>query len=201
MHPEFLRLAEGHPKTLEIVPWRGGEWDLSDDVLYGQAESLQLGFDTIEKLKLRPEFVLYPDHDELLPDRLEEAMDAVDWSSVSAMDFHFVMSYEDVDHVVLPSWPQFPHTKILRWEHGIDFISFCRFCRPSNFDRRRCMSMYPLRHLFYVTEEVRKHTRMRAGFGIWKAIQNKEVIRLLPDMTCKDFFRAEMLWYLRNCNE
>lgn len=156
----FVRsLAERHPKCIRVHV---------DNEPWDNAGSLDRAFREIDAI--RPETVLYTDHDELLPARYAEAFTAWQQSGAFVAAFQFMLTWGDLDHVVAQAGRNHWHGKLLRWREGIRFLPDRGCCFPVGAGRWFAMP-YPIRNISLTTREMR-HKRLVAG-GARRVVKEK----------------------------
>lgn len=148
----------------------------------------------------KPEIVIMPDADEMLP--APEILNPVIehwrtiWDERPTMSFRMLQAYGDMKHVLAENvafvnW----HCKIIRWSPGISYLDgYAGWCWPSSLYRRkkyRCQ--YPLLHLPYITEAMRrkriarKQTTTRGQWPWWE--RPRESMPYDPYMTYQEWER------------
>jgi len=151
---ETMERATAHPKcraTAQYIKrWR-------------QETTLNAMFELIAPFE--PTYVIYPDEDEILPDHFPEEFEAAQAKQAASIRFYFVHSWGKPDLICDHVRRYLPHTKVVRWQEGIEFKSRTQ-CRPEGYDvLPSYKSAYPLRHLAFMTPEWRKERAARHG---WK---------------------------------
>jgi len=181
--------------TVTKPNWHGitgyiGEWS--------QARTLDACMRLADQIK--PEIVVLPDADEMLPapDRLNPIID--EWRKVwdvrPTMSFRMLQAYGDMDHVLAENvafvnW----HCKIIRWRPGISYLDgYAGWCWPSQLYRQkkfRCP--LPLLHLPYMTEAMRqkrlarREVTTRGQWAWWE--RPRKSMPYDPDMTYAEWER------------
>jgi len=144
--------------------------------------------------RFKPEILIMPDADEMLPEMDVLAPYIDEWREVwdvrPTMSFRMLQAYGDAEHVLAENvafvnW----HCKIIKWEPGISYLDgYAGWCWPSQLYRRkkfRCP--YPLLHLPYITEEMRQkrlarpHTTTRGQWAWWE--RERRTMPYDPHMT------------------
>lgn len=191
-HPRFVALAHSHPKTLDVI---------ERDRAFENIESLNFCFGRIARYE--PEFVLYPDHDELLPALLSDFMEELDWSKVNGVEFNFVTTLDDTMHLAVPGAPQMPHAKVLKWRKDLAFkmppSGDPVYAKPINYTADSYSACpYPLRHLFCMTRGIRVQRLMspqvhNVRTALFFAEMNHYKIPYRHDMTYAEYEHASEL--------
>lgn len=183
--PELISLAEKCPKAREI--WR-------DDERWSNGPSLDRAFRHVDSaLGLSPgDISLYTDHDELLPDRYAECVEAWTRSDRPLAAFQFLFTWADVEHVVAPQVPIkcWWHGKAVRWRPGISFLPYRGCCMPNGV-WPIFRAPYPLRHLCFTTAEMRRKRlacpRRRRHDRAWIEAADNPTLPYDPNMTFTAF--------------
>lgn len=178
------RIAESHPQTIQVhtdnEPWRNGP-------------SLDRCFRLLDRL--RPETVLFTDHDEMLPVRFAECLDEWHKSGRPMAAFQYLFTWGDPETVVARRMKCWWHAKLIRWEEGIRFLPYRGCCLPANYGMRQaCRVSYPLRHLCFTTKVMRekrlKCRRRRRHDRAWIEAETNPTIPYDPGMTFTDWVQV-----------
>lgn len=112
----------------------------------------------------RPEWVLFPDSDELLPHwRVPELLRTAAAAGRSAVAFPFLVPWESNRRVVNPKLvPTAPHVKACRWVPDLNFVGTGGFCVPEQHRQSTTHSVEALAHLYALTPGIRQ-LRKRLG--------------------------------------
>ena len=152
-----------------------------------QAGSLDAAMRMLDDVK--PDIVLLPDEDELLPERLPGEIDK--WRSVwdkrPSIRFPVVHCIESPYRILAERLDlHSPHCKAIRWSPGISYLDgYAGWCFPSShYRQKKYTCSYPLRHLAFMTEAQRK-MRMRAHRhgNPWYNRKTFPTMEYNPDMT------------------
>lgn len=148
-HPRFLELVSGHPKTLDV--FEAPLW-------VGNNTSLDKCFTYVDMIA--PDFVVYPDHDELLPVQTREMVESIDEMGCDGICFPMLMTVGSPDTILIPNNMP-PHVKALKWRKGYWFYRGNHkehpptMCAPQNPGMVYYHSPYPVRHLCVMTKDIR----------------------------------------------
>jgi len=151
---------------------------------------------------LSPAFVIALDSDLLLPDRFGDEFENFKSSNRWSMDFYNFECWGDMDHVVADAcYRADPHCMVLRWMPGLEIGGYHRAHRFRFWCGKRIYRCpYPMRHLAFMTPELRGRRFLRGmnaraksnwraeveGPRAW-AYNQHPAIPYDPDMGWKDY--------------
>ena len=102
--PETLRVLARHPKTVDVIEWTG-RWT--------QGPTLEALLSIVGKMS--PEFVFYPDDDELLPDEGNQMRELIrKQPTVAGLMFPMIYPWHDPDTIIAGMIDNH-HMKVCRW--------------------------------------------------------------------------------------
>jgi hypothetical protein len=184
----ILEAVQNHPKTTLVKNYE-----------YKWSQPLTLAALVELALKHKPEIILLPDEDEVFPDRLTEeiAKWRQVWDQHPTMSFQFFHSWSSPDRIISENVARVgKHCKVVHNVPGLLNMYLGRYagwCWPSLLYRQRKYHChYPLRHLAYMTEELRTRrlskVRPTTTTGWWQWYsRERETMPYDPDMTWKEW--------------
>ena len=189
VNKKVLSIASSHPKVVEIE---------HNEQAWHQARSLQKAFNMLEKVK--PDFVFYPDEDELFPKDRDLMLKWLSTDERASLSFHLLVSWGDINSVAVGAGytSRGPHVKALRWHPEIIYIAPRRkyrcLCRPWNCVE--VVSPLPMRHLAVYTENLR-NKRKRRHARVWQP-RTEPMIMPFEEDKC---FESYLIDYARKINK
>lgn len=110
-----------------------------------------------------PEWVVYPDSDEILPVSLfPYVLHRCKQEGLKGVSFNYAVPFGGFDYQVEPaSVPTTSHLKALLWKPGLTFDGTPGFCVPLGYWGEDLHCIQPLLHLYYMTEQSREERRKR----------------------------------------
>ena len=104
----------------------------------------------------KPEMVLFPDADELLPPNIEEIIGLMDKAGAKCVEFPVLVCAGDADHVIrnaaMHAKYHGPQVTLAVWQPGMKFDARCGFNYPGeDYVGHGIVSPWPKRHLYVAT--------------------------------------------------
>ena len=157
-----------------------------------QAGSLDKAFRLLDRIK--PDVVLMPDEDELLPEKLPLIIEAWRrvWDHRPSIGFPVLHSIGDPDTILSRKlYSHHEHCKVIRWSPGISYLNgYAGWCWPSShFRQKKYHSAYPYRHLAFMTPTLRAMRSAGIKHRHWFARDYFPTIQYDPEMTWKEWSR------------
>ena len=150
--PEALAAAQRCPKLSGFDRVR---------IQYNSGNAIAVGHELHARLfalleQAKPEMVLFPDADELLPPNTEEIVDLMDKAGAKCVEFPVLVCAGDADHVIrdasIHAKYHGPQVTLAVWRPGMKFDARCGFNYPGeNYVGRGIVSPWPKRHLYVAT--------------------------------------------------
>ncbi|MGO8702690.1 MAG: hypothetical protein ACLQVA_02645 [Candidatus Brocadiia bacterium] len=150
--PEALRAAQNCPKL--------AGFDRAN-LAYNAGNAIAVGHELHARLfalleKAKPEMVLFPDADELLPPNVEEIIGLMDKASAKCVEFPVLVCVGDGDHVIrdasIHAKYHGPQVTLAVWRPGMNFDAKRGFNYPGeDYVGRGIVSPWPKRHLYVAT--------------------------------------------------
>ena len=146
---------------------------------------------------VKPDVVLMPDDDEVLPERFTDELVKwrEQWDKRVTMSFAPVQCIGDYNTILSRRfYRQAPHCKAIHWHPDISYVKgYAGWCWTSKLYRmKKYHCPYPMRHLAYVTQAQRDE-RVRNGNGPtggewpWYAKTDLPTCVYHPDLTWKEW--------------
>lgn len=152
------------------------------DGKWSNEESLRMLWDSLKDLA--PDWVVYPDEDELLPKQARHLIQEAETHGRLCVTFPFLECWNAPDEIMadVETPGTGPHSKIARYKEGLTFSGGGGFCFPNKeYADNHLESKWPLRHLRYVTPSARARRRMR--YRYWWADVEHRTFAYDPDRT------------------
>jgi hypothetical protein len=131
------------------------------DIPYTAENAIAVGHELHKTLfslmdKAKPEMVLFPDADELLPPNVEEIIGLMDKAGAKCVEFPVLVCAGDPDHVIrdasIHAKYHGPQVTLAVWRPGMKFDAKCGFNYPGgDYVGRGIVSPWPKRHLYVAT--------------------------------------------------
>lgn len=156
-----------------------------------------------------PSFVIALDSDMLMPDWFSDEFEMFKRGRCWSLDFWNFECWGDADHVVADGcYRADPHCMVMRWEGGLQLGGYSKAHRFRFWcSKEICRCVYPMRHLAFMTPELREQRRQRGlvsthksnwrreaeGLGAWPSLQHP-AIPYDCNMTWRSYLQQAGRW-------
>ncbi len=175
--PRIRKAIDATPKVRKVhellQPWT-------------QAGSLDAAFRLLDDTK--PDVVLLPDEDELLPEKLPGIIN--DWTQVwglrPSIRFPVLHCIGTPDRILSRRfYTHNYHCKVIRWSPGISYLDgYAGWCWPSShYRQKKYTSPFPYRHMAYMTSAQRKVRCAATKHRQWFHREQFPTMQYSPEMT------------------
>jgi hypothetical protein len=126
----------------------------------------------------RPDWVLIPDSDEILPAyEIGPMLQLADTMGKQAVSFPYAVPWDGFRYQIDPDLVMTgDHVKAVRWDPYVDFNEVGGFCVPMGYWERIQPSYVPLLHLYCLTKEIRDMRRYMRTLDSFALDENPRLI-------------------------